>query len=530
MENVGFVLRTLRYMNWGLLEMGTIDQPLIPGLPDDLALRCLAKISHGYHGTLETVCRGWRKLFRSAEYSNYKAREGWSENWLFVLAGESKNQWVAYDPEADRWHPLPRIPTSHPDQEHLGFSCVCVLNKFLLIGGTYGTRDPVFPHQGAVTTNEVFQFDPFRKEWRKVASMRTPRSHFACSVVSGKVYVAGGRNTSLIEGLALAEVYNPLTDKISVPLNKEGDKDIVLGDLEHSRDVVILDTDEQGKNDILGKNTGRAELDTIKNDVLGALNHFYHNCLTVRSFTASFIALIPKRKEAMSLTPDPLVSLVAKSQLRCWLKDSKDKIRRDFLWEGNSESHKLLLVKLPKVTLPKHLGGSGIRDLAIHSKCMLMKWHRRFIQEDFGLWKECYETNTTKRSNVSLRSNSNQCRCISTSYALPRRSSPPVPVFVPTSFSATFLLKIYSSLDFQMTHFQPTFQFVPFQSSVLPLVAAVVERLVVEALLCRLLAGFVELIPKLDNRSWMSWTILSSRRFIDAILESIRVSIIAHSP
>ncbi|PHT42703.1 hypothetical protein CQW23_16728 [Capsicum baccatum] len=193
--------------------MGTIDQPLIPGLPDDLALRCLAKISHGYHGTLETVCRGWRKLFRSAEYSNYKAREGWSENWLFVLAGESKNQWVAYDPEADRWHPLPRIPTSHPDQQHLGFSCVCVLNKFLLIGGTYGTRDSVFPHQGAVTTNEVFQFDPFRKEWRKVASMRTPRSHFACSVVSGKVYVAGGRNTSLIEGLALAEVYNPLTDK-----------------------------------------------------------------------------------------------------------------------------------------------------------------------------------------------------------------------------------------------------------------------------------------------------------------------------
>ncbi|KAF3650608.1 F-box/kelch-repeat protein [Capsicum annuum] len=428
MENVGFVLRTLRYMNWGLLEMGTIDQPLIPGLPDDLALRCLAKISHGYHGTLETVCRGWRKLFRSAEYSNYKAREGWSENWLFVLAGESKNQWVAYDPEADRWHPLPRIPTSHPDQEHLGFSCVCVLNKFLLIGGTYGTRDPVFPHQGAVTTNEVFQFDPFRKEWRKVASMRTPRSHFACSVVSGKVYVAGGRNTSLIEGLALAEVYNPLTDKISVPLNKEGDKDIVLGDLEHSRDVVILDT-------------------------------------------------------------------------------------------------------LPKVTLPKHLGGSGIRDLAIHSKCMLMKWHRRFIQEDFGLWKEVI---------VAKHGNSAQWEWNRIRFWLDK-------------WTEDYTLKEAFSNIFNIAR-QPSHSIAPAQgwqlweseaepnkkfarskfeellSSVLPLVAAVVERLVVEALLCRLLAGFVELIPKLDNRSWMSWTILSSRRFIDAILESIRVSIIAHSP
>ncbi|TMW95016.1 hypothetical protein EJD97_009481, partial [Solanum chilense] len=170
-------------------------------------------ISHGYHGILETVSRRWRKLFHSAEYSNYKAREGWSGNWLFVLTGGSENQWVAYDPEADRWHPLPRIPTSHPDQEHLGFSCACVLNKFLLIGGTYGARDQVIPHQTALMTNEVFQFDPFRKEWRNVASMRTARSNFACSVVSGKVYVAGGRNTSSGGGLVLAEVYNPLTDK-----------------------------------------------------------------------------------------------------------------------------------------------------------------------------------------------------------------------------------------------------------------------------------------------------------------------------
>ncbi|XP_016433856.1 F-box/kelch-repeat protein At1g16250-like [Nicotiana tabacum] len=193
--------------------METIHQPIIPGLPDDLALRCLAMISHGYHGILETVCREWRKLFHSAEYSNYKAREGWCGNWLFVLTEGSENQWIAYDPEADRWHPLPRVPTSHPKQKHLGFSCACVSNKFLLIGGTYEASDQVFSRQKALTTNEVFQFDPFRKEWRRVTSMKTPRSHFACSVVSGKVYVAGGRDTSSRGGLALVEVYNPLTDK-----------------------------------------------------------------------------------------------------------------------------------------------------------------------------------------------------------------------------------------------------------------------------------------------------------------------------
>ncbi|CAF1926067.1 unnamed protein product, partial [Brassica napus] len=38
-----------------------------PGLPDDLALRCIAKLSHGYHGKLE----GWRDLVRSDAYLCY---------------------------------------------------------------------------------------------------------------------------------------------------------------------------------------------------------------------------------------------------------------------------------------------------------------------------------------------------------------------------------------------------------------------------------------------------------------------------
>lgn len=95
---------------------------------------------------------------------------------------------------------------------------------------------------------------------------------------------------------------------------------------------------------------------------------------------------VPFSKNIIWIASRHISFLSSQSLTKSW--SVLDKIRRDFLWEGNSESHKLLLVKLPKVTLPKHLGGSGIRDLAIHSKCMLMKWHRRFIQEDFGLWKE----------------------------------------------------------------------------------------------------------------------------------------------
>lgn len=185
---------------------------IIPGLPDDLALRCLAKISHGYHGILESVSRGWRDLLRSSEYAHCKASEGWCGDWLFVLTEQSNNQWIAYDPDADRWHPLPKISDDYADCQHFGFSCVSINNRLLLIGGSYLPHNLSHPHQTPFITNHVLQFDPFNKKWTNVATMHTPRSHFACSVISGKVYVAGGRNLSCSRGLALAEVYDPLTD------------------------------------------------------------------------------------------------------------------------------------------------------------------------------------------------------------------------------------------------------------------------------------------------------------------------------
>ena len=46
-----------------------------------------------------------------------------------------------------------------------------------------------------------------------VASMRTPRTQFACCAVSGKVYVAGGRNLTHSRGITSAEVYDPVADR-----------------------------------------------------------------------------------------------------------------------------------------------------------------------------------------------------------------------------------------------------------------------------------------------------------------------------
>ncbi|CAN4127261.1 unnamed protein product [Withania somnifera] len=65
-----------------------------------------------------------------------------------------------------------------------------------------------------------------------------------------------------------------------------------------------------------------------------------------------------------------------------------DKIRRNFLWEGNNKTTQIPSAEVAKMTLPKHLGGLGIKNLDAHNKCLLMKWLRRFDMEEQVLWKD----------------------------------------------------------------------------------------------------------------------------------------------
>ncbi|KAF3320815.1 F-box/kelch-repeat protein [Carex littledalei] len=146
-------------------------EALIPGLPDDLALRCLARISHGYHGLLECVSKKWRDTIRSEEYARLKALAGWCGNWIFV-------------------------------------STANVCNKFLMIGGQ--TLSSINDQE---VLSDVLVFDPFKKEWYMAARMGRARLGLACAAISGKVYVAGGHDLAYPLGFSDAEVYDPCTDR-----------------------------------------------------------------------------------------------------------------------------------------------------------------------------------------------------------------------------------------------------------------------------------------------------------------------------
>ncbi|KAF6154071.1 hypothetical protein GIB67_018993 [Kingdonia uniflora] len=51
------------------------DEPIILGLPDDVAYSCLVRVLHVHHGLLEVVCKRWKDALRSSDYSNLKTRE-----------------------------------------------------------------------------------------------------------------------------------------------------------------------------------------------------------------------------------------------------------------------------------------------------------------------------------------------------------------------------------------------------------------------------------------------------------------------
>ncbi|CAM8911717.1 unnamed protein product [Rhodiola kirilowii] len=176
------------------------------------------KISHGFLGVLECVCKRWRDMLRSEDYALYKSRMGRCGDWLYVLMKEKYSlgcrYWKAYDPEADRWHRIPPMPRVN---ELVEYSCVSVCNRLLVIGGFF-----LGPRGQNTSSNQVFCFDPYRQEWSEVASLSTGRAAFACSVICDKVYVRGGygssRNLNNLSysgrnSLSSAEVYDPVKDR-----------------------------------------------------------------------------------------------------------------------------------------------------------------------------------------------------------------------------------------------------------------------------------------------------------------------------
>ncbi|KAF8401723.1 hypothetical protein HHK36_012669 [Tetracentron sinense] len=188
---------------------------LIEGLPDAVALRCLARVPFCLHPNLQLVCRSWRAALRSPDLFKARQEIKASDELLCVCTFEPENLWQLYDPLRDHWMTLPVLPSEIRHLAHFGV--VSTAGKLFVLGGGSDAVDPLTgDHDGMFATDEVWSYDPVLQLWARRASMLVPRAMFAACVLGGKIVVAGGF-TSCRKSISKAEIYDPEKD-VWVPI------------------------------------------------------------------------------------------------------------------------------------------------------------------------------------------------------------------------------------------------------------------------------------------------------------------------
>lgn len=185
------------------------DSSLIPGLPNDVALLCLVRVRRVELLKLRLVCRTWKGLFESKEFCNLRLKAGCAEEWLYALAEKpSGAPFKAFDPISNQWFTLPRMPRSSKETVWQGFACVALGPTLLLMGGIYQSMNAdVQGFSSVVVCADVHIYNACSNQWSRAASMHTPRSWFAATVIGDLVYVAGGQGKDCF--LDSVEVYDP---------------------------------------------------------------------------------------------------------------------------------------------------------------------------------------------------------------------------------------------------------------------------------------------------------------------------------
>ncbi|GKU88158.1 hypothetical protein SLEP1_g2456 [Rubroshorea leprosula] len=201
------------------------QEPLLFGLPDDIALFCLARVPREYHTVLKRVSRRWRDLVCSEEWYAYRRRHNLDETWIYALCRDKHEQVCCYilDPNSSRkcWKQINGLPPRCLKREGM---CFEVLGKKLyLMGGCRLSED---------ATDETYCYDASMNTWTEGSSLSTARCYFAFEVLDEKIYAIGGLGLSSSVPYSW-DVYDPWTNNWKSYL----DPNIVPG----IEDSIVLD-------------------------------------------------------------------------------------------------------------------------------------------------------------------------------------------------------------------------------------------------------------------------------------------------
>ncbi|KAL5982885.1 hypothetical protein ACLOJK_016964 [Asimina triloba] len=177
------------------------QSPLLPGLPDDLAIACLIRVPRMEHRKLRLVCKRWYRLLAGNYFYSLRRSLGIAEEWIYVMKRDRDGRisWHAFDPTHQLWQPLPPVPKEY--SAALGFGCAVLSSCHLYL---FGGKDPL---KGSM--RRVVYYSARTNKWHRVPDMLRRRQFFGSCVINNYLYVAGGESEGVHRSLRSAEVYDP---------------------------------------------------------------------------------------------------------------------------------------------------------------------------------------------------------------------------------------------------------------------------------------------------------------------------------
>ncbi|RZR81818.1 hypothetical protein BHM03_00008120 [Ensete ventricosum] len=182
-------------------ERNRCQSPLLPGLPDDLAIACLIRVPRAEHRKLRLVCKRWQRLLAGNYFYSLRRSLGIGEEWIYVIRRDrdGRTSWDAFDPRYQLWHPLPPIPKEY--SEATGFGCAVLSGCHLYLFGGKDRR------KGSM--RRVIYYSARTNKWHRAPDMLRRRHLFGSCVINNCLYVAGGESEGVHRSLRSAEVYDP---------------------------------------------------------------------------------------------------------------------------------------------------------------------------------------------------------------------------------------------------------------------------------------------------------------------------------
>ncbi|KAF5480751.1 hypothetical protein F2P56_001468 [Juglans regia] len=184
------------------------EQPplLIPSIPDDVALNCLARVPRSLHPTLSLVSKPIRSLLSSPLFFTARSLLQSTEPLLYlsIRSPLSPSLWFSLGRTNDQDYPRSLVPVPPAPSSSVGSSYAALGSSIYVLGGS--TND--------VPTSRVWALDCRFNKWLPTTSMRVGREFSAAGVVDGRIYVMGGCVVDTwARSTHWAEAFDPRTGK-----------------------------------------------------------------------------------------------------------------------------------------------------------------------------------------------------------------------------------------------------------------------------------------------------------------------------